>query len=197
MPDVTRPLFFPLRAIGLALCLLLSLPPAQADPYVEDIESGPGQFNYDESRKTPWIEDETEVPDLPELETLQPLRITGLPPELKLFLDTARVNVNNKDGIVRLWVYLRSDRGADNGTYEGYRCVTGEYKVYAYATPRRDPPVTPARRSVWRKARDAVSTPYRQFLMSDYLCGLRGVRPPIEIQQAVRAGKPRDPLLYR
>ena len=96
-----------------------------------------GPFNFDETLVDPWIEQETQIPDLPEFSSLQPLRVTGLPPGLELFLDTARVTVDPDDGVVRLWVYLRSQQGTLNGTYEGYRCTTGEYRVYGYATPGR------------------------------------------------------------
>jgi hypothetical protein len=161
------------------------------------VEGDGARFNYDETLATPWIESETEIPPLPEPGTLQPLQITGLPPGMQLLLDTARVTVGEEDEIVRLWVYLRSAQGVDNGTYEGYRCSTGEYKVYAYANPRRDPPITPAKRSTWRVARGERSTQYRRYLLQNYLCGLRGARPPVEIQQLVRDGEPRDPLLFR
>jgi hypothetical protein len=170
---------------------------AWANPYVEDIESGPGRFSYDESLARPWLEKEAEIPDLPDLADLQRLRVVGLPPELELYLDVDRVTLDPDDEVLRLWVYLRNKRGADNGTYEGYRCTTGEYKVFAYATPRRDRPVTPAKRSTWRQAKAAVATDYRRSLLRYYFCGLRGARPPIEIQRAVREGKPSDPFLYR
>ncbi len=186
----------PVRRI-MPLCILVICQIGWANPYVEEVESKDGPFKFDETLVDPWIENETEIPDLPDFSSLQPLRITGLPPDLELFLDTARVTVDPDDEIVRLWVYLRSKQGTLNGTYEGYRCTTGEYRVYGYATPRRDPPITPAKRTAWRKARGELSTNYRKYLLRNYLCGLRGARPPIEIQNAVRDGKPRDPLLYR
>ena len=194
--DRLSPSFLPARLVA-TLCLVFVCQTSWANPYVDEIESNDAPFNFDESLVDPWLEKETEIPPLPEFSTLQPLQITGLPPDLELFLDTARVTVNPEDDVVRLWVYLRSKQGAENGTYEGYRCVTGEYKVYGYATPRRDPPITPAKRSNWRKARGELSTNYRKYLLQKYLCGLRGPRPPIEIKNAVRDGEPRDPFLYR
>ena len=158
-----------------------------ANPY---LDSGERRFDFDESLADPWIENETEIPDLPEFSSLQSLSIRGLPPGLSLFLDTARVTVDPDDGIVRLWVYLKSKQGAENGTFDGYRCETGEYKVYAYATPRRDPPITPAKRSIWREARGERSTNYRKYLLRHYLCELGLARKPNEIQRVVRTGDP-------
>ena len=140
-----------MRAIGLfsnvipvrpaiAVCLLVFCQISWSDPYADPTGTKDGPFNFDETLVDPWIEQETQIPDLPEFSSLQPLRVTGLPPGLELFLDTARVTVDPDDGVVRLWVYLRSQQGTLNGTYEGYRCTTGEYRVYGYATPRRDPP---------------------------------------------------------
>jgi hypothetical protein len=173
---------------------LLSAAAALGNPFLEPENP---EFQYDDSRDVPWIEQETQIPDLPDLIDLQYLQIDGLPRGLKLYLDTARLTIDPNDEVIRLWLYVRSDRGADNGTYEGFRCTTGEYKVYAYATPRREQAVTPARGSAWRAAKGTPGSRYRRALMNGYLCGLRGARPPVDIRQAVRAGQPRDPMLYR
>ena len=175
------------------LVLLASSTTAMAKP----LDWEETEFNYDDSLDMPWIEEETEIAPLPELADLQHLRIDGLPPGMALHLDTKGLTVDPKDRVIRLWLFVRSDGGADNGTYEGYRCSTRQYKIYAYATPRREPPVTVAQTSAWRAAADGRSNRYRRVLMQDYLCGLRGARKPDEIHQAVRAGKPRGWLLER
>lgn len=176
------------------LLVILSLP---ATALAKPIDWEEPEFRYDDSRDMPWIEEETEIAPVPDLVDLQHLRIDGLPPGMKLHLDTKGLTVDPKDQVIRLWVFVRSDGGANNGTYEGYRCVTREYKIYAYATPRRKPPVSLAKGSVWRAATDNRSSLYRKALMQDYLCELRGPRRPNEIHQAVRAGKPRGSLFER
>jgi hypothetical protein len=181
----------------LALLLGLTADVALANAEVEAILGGPEEFEYDESLATPWIEQATDVPPLPDPDRLQRVDVAGLPPELILLLDTARVTVHPGDRVTRLWIYLRSAQGVENGSYEGYRCATGEYKVYAFANPRRDPPITPSKRNAWKVAREDRSARYRQHLMQDYLCSIRGARSPVEIRQAVRDGKPGDPLLFR
>lgn len=186
----------PVRLV-MALCIVVFCQIGWANPYVDPAGSKDGPFNFDETLVDPWVEQETQIPDLPEFSSLQPLRVRGIPPDLELFLDTARVTVDPDDQITRLWVYLRSKQGVLNGTYEGYRCATGEYRIYGYATPRRLPPITPAKRAAWRKARGELSTNYRQYLLRNYLCDLRGARSPIEIQNAVSDAKLGDPLFYR
>jgi len=179
------------------LLLWLAMPAAASNPYIEDVESGPDRFDHDETLVKPWIEQEAAIPDPPDPESLHELRANGLPPGFRLLLDIDRISVDPDDGVVRLWLVLRSSSGSDNTSYEGYRCITGEYRVYAYANLNRDPPVRPLTRSSWRKARGEHSTDYRRELLRHYLCGIRGARPPIEIQQAVRRGELRDPLLYK
>jgi hypothetical protein len=179
----------------LAWLAALWVPPTVlANPYLEDPNR---EFRYDDSRDVPWIEQDTNIPALPDPDDLQNLRIEGLPPGFELYLDTTGLTVDAKDGVIRLWLFLRSDRGTNNGTFEGFRCASGEYRVYGYATPRREPPVTRANRSTWRGVKDSRGDRYRRALMESYLCDLRGAREPSDIHQAVRAGNPRDSLLER
>jgi hypothetical protein len=168
-----------------------------SNPYLEDAESGPQRFGFDESLVAPWMEQDTVIPDPPDPSSLHELEAEGLPPGFRLFLDIDRVTVDPKDEIIRLWVVLRSSAGHENMSYEGYRCTTREYRVYAYANLQRDPPVRPLQRSTWRKARKERSTYYRKELLRHYLCGLHGARAPIEIRQAVRDGELRDPRLFK
>jgi hypothetical protein len=182
------------RSCWSILLFCIAMPAMSSNPYVDEPGSAP--FNFDESLVEPWMEQETTIPDPPELDSLHELRADGLPPGFRLFLDIDRITVDPEDGIIRLWMMLRSSAGHENISYEGYRCITGEYRVYAYANLQRDPPVRALTRSTWRKARGERSTYYRKELLRHYLCGLRGARPPIEIQQAVRRGELRDPLLF-
>ena len=68
------------------------------------------------------------------------LRLDGLIPlemprsTLRFGVDPASVSVGT-DRIVRYVVVATSDTGAVNALYEGIRCRTGEFKVYARHTP--------------------------------------------------------------
>lgn len=72
---------------------------------------------------------ESEAPAPPALRTtgLIPLEIPGS--QLRFGVDPASVTLGS-DGIVR-YVVVAAGAGAVNGIYEGIRCSTGEYKVYA------------------------------------------------------------------
>jgi len=73
---------------------------------------------------------ESEAPAPPALRTtgLIPLEIPGS--QLRFGVDPASVSLGS-DGVVRYVVVAASSSGAVNGIYEGIRCGTGEYKVYA------------------------------------------------------------------
>lgn len=167
--------------------ILGSLPVMAADVVIDPYneyrdEVGKGEFSYDDSKDIPWIENETEVLAVPRAQDLQPLRLDNLPPGLHMSVDMTRVTVTPEDRVVRLWLWVRSDQGAENGTFEGYRCETREYKVYAYANPARTPPVSKAKRPRWRAVGAPRSGNYRAELLQDYFCGIRGTRSAEEIR---------------
>ena len=128
------------------------------------------QNEYDESIEVPWVEIETLVKKLPEDGDLVQLPIDKLAtnnPPLELFVDLKNIALSDKDHVARSWFVVRSGQGAYNGTYEGIRCATGEYKVYAYANPTRSKPLRVVKMPKWRKARKGS---YREEMMRDYFC---------------------------
>lgn len=181
MPSTShRPSKIPLPIIA-AVVIVLSQPLFAADVIVDPIheyrdEVGRGEFQYDDSQDIPWIENETKVLGLPERDDLLKVDLDQLPPGMKLMVDTSRISVNPDDQVVRVWLWIRSRSGADNASFEGFRCDTREYKVYAYGNPRRKPPVTKAKKPVWREAKKLVSGNYRRELMDFYFCGFNKIR---------------------
>jgi hypothetical protein len=168
-----------LSAVLLALAVVLpGLALARddgTDPYYDwRDEVGRGEFSYDDSQDIPWIENETEILAAPKTENLHRVRLDTLPQGFELFVDRSRITVDPKDRVVRLWLWVRSQAGNESGSFEGFRCATREYKVYAYANPRRDPPVTKASKPRWREVKEARSGNYRAELLADYFCGIRG-----------------------
>lgn len=156
------------------------------DPYYEyrdEVERG--EFSYDDSQDIPWIENETEVLAAPREEDLVRVGMDRMPPGLQLLIDARRLTVDPDDRIIRLWVVVRSEAGVDNGSFEGFRCATREYKVYAYSNSSRVPPVSKAKRPRWRTISKLRSGNYRLELMQDYFCGLGGARSADEIRVAL------------
>lgn len=75
-----------------------------------------------------WKEGEAPAPPALRTNGLIPLEIPGS--QLRYGVDPASVSLGS-DGVVRYVVVAASAGGAVNGIYEGIRCSTGEYKVYA------------------------------------------------------------------
>jgi len=99
------------RAIALALLLAASLARAQLVPVDPD-----------------WREAEAPPPPAFTTDALVPLEL----PRTALHYGVVPASVSiGADGIVRYIVVARSDSGAVNAFYEGIRCGTGEFKLYA------------------------------------------------------------------
>ena len=187
MQHQTPPRLRLLRAVSLTILTALAGPLMAGDVIVDPFydyrdEVERGEFSYDDSQDIPWIENETEILSMPRPEDLSPVRIDKMPAGMALSIDTTRIDVNPEDRVVRLWLWVRSGSGVENGTYEGFRCETSEYKVYAYANPRRDPPVTKAKRPRWISVKEGRFGDYRRELLRDYFCGIRGTRSAREIR---------------
>jgi hypothetical protein len=87
-------------------------------------------------------------------------------PGFRFFVDQASVSVD-KDRIVRYVLVARSPQGIDNVTFEGMRCATREYRVYAlgHADGTWSTRPTP-----WETLRGAAVAPARRTLARDYFC---------------------------
>jgi hypothetical protein len=189
------------RGLGVAFAALLSSLSLAAlasddvviDPVLEALDQD--DVDYDDSQEIPWIEYKTKVLAMPKAQDLSPVDLDEMPAGTQLFIDKSRIAVNPEDGVVRMWLWVRSKFGAEQGSFEGFRCATREYKVYAYANPTRNPPVTVAKKARWRVAKSGLSGNYRAELQRDYLCGISGARSPEEIRSFMRSGLLRDTFL--
>jgi hypothetical protein len=175
-----------LSALLAAGALPVAAAEVRTDPYYDWRDDvGRGEYDYDDSQDIPWIESETEVLAPPRPEDLVPVRLDSLPPGIELLIDRTRVTVGEEDRVVRAWLWTRGSGGASNGTFEGFRCETREFKVYAYANPRREPQVSLARRPPWQTIKGPKSRSYRLELLEDYFCGIRGTRSAREIVEGL------------
>lgn len=77
------------------------------------------------------------------------------------------------DGIVRYSVLIRTTGGVDNVSYEGIRCVTGEWKMYA--TGRDNGGWSRSPGPVWRPISEVGLNAVRFTLFKDYVCDRDGV----------------------
>ncbi len=148
------------------MLLPLALPVLAADE-TDPYDAYREQSDYREELETPWVEIETQVRKLPQDDDLVEIELDRLPPGLSLYADLANVSVDDRDRVVRTWLVVRSAQGAYNASYEGFRCSNRQYKVYAYANPRRSKPLRTVEFPSWRNMRAGG---YRMELAEDNFC---------------------------
>ena len=97
---------------------------------------------------------------------------------VRMGIDPETITINHDTGIVRYVVVARGP-SAVNATYEGIRCATGEYRVYARQVQGN--PWTPSGEDDWKSMRGQTSVmvqhPYR--LARDGMCIGTGVRQTV------------------
>ena len=82
------------------------------------------------------------------------------------YIDRNSVSVGS-DRVVRYSTVIKSPSGALNTSYEGLRCKTSEYKVYAFGTGKDEWAKAPDVQ--WRKV-PRMSGDFRFALFKDYFC---------------------------
>lgn len=89
-------------------------------------------------------------------------------------IDPASITIG-KDKIVRYSLLVRSAGGVDNVTFEGARCGTSEWKLYAVGRPDGSWAMTPS--PAWRGIRDKADKDVHRGLITDYVCDRDQVVP--------------------
>jgi hypothetical protein len=133
-----------------------------------------------------WAEAEVVLPAYPQEAGLREFYVSELTTN-KFYIDMATLNVG-KDGVVRYALVVRTRGGATNISYEGIRCETREYRLYA--TGHRDGTWAKARISEWRKIENKPANRHHAALSRDLFCpGGISIRSADEGREALRLGK--------
>ena len=106
------------------------------------------------SENPDWKEVEAPPPTALKLDGLIPLDIPGS--TLRFGVAPASITIGS-DGIVRYVVVASNKTGAVNAIYEGIRCDTGQYKVYARHNP--DSGWKPTKGADWRSLHEQQEQP--------------------------------------
>lgn len=137
-----------------------------------------------------WTEGEVELPTTFEPGRLRAISVRGRP-GTEYLVDESSVSVG-EDRVVRYVLVVRSAGGAENRTYEGIRCATGEVRLYA--SGRHDGSWAALKNSAWQPIGAQGYNRPRAALAYDHLCD--GPAAPRDRAQALRMlRQPRhDPL---
>lgn len=114
----------------------------------------------------PWVEQEVSFPSPPRMQDLRQFFVAANNPN-SYWVDVATLSVGS-DGVVRYVLVVRSPRGAENRTYEGIRCATGERRLYAIADS--DGEWKAARQSEWGPIRFTTYNRAQAALAQDFIC---------------------------
>jgi hypothetical protein len=109
---------------------------------------------------------------------------------LRYGIDPATITIG-KDGVVRYVMVARSPGGAMTAMYEGLRCGTAEYKLYArFNDSRWSPTATPQ----WRSLFESTRIKYPLALARQGGCDNKA--PPTSVHDMVRQLQNPGPTVY-
>ena len=108
-----------------------------------------------------------------------------------VLIDGATLTIGS-DNVVRYTLVIKTAGGAENVTYEGLRCETGQIRVYAFG--RRDQTWVPARVSEWKPVQDTRINRHHFEFWRDVFCDGKVTEPRAQILKHVqRGGRERAP----
>ena len=110
----------------------------------------------------------------------------------KFYVDVSSIKFG-RDGVVRMSLLAVSPKGSENITYEGFRCETGEYKLYA-SRWAFDAAWVPAKRAKWKAINSKTPNSYRSDLLEHYICyGALNVLDEKDLKMLLKKGKMNKP----
>ena len=142
----------------------------------------------DEYDAKPWAEIEVVLPPYPQEADLLSFRV-GAVRDTQFMVDTKSVSIGS-DGVVRYTLVVRARGGAENVSFEGLRCATGERRIYA--SGRKDGTWVPLKNSAWQPIVDNGYNRPRAALAHDYFCD--GPAAPRDREHALRLLRQRRDL---
>jgi hypothetical protein len=131
-----------------------------------------------------WREVDVPLPGYPRDENLLPFFVSAAS-TFRFYVDGASLSVG-EDGVVRFVLVARSAQGAESISFEGMRCSTAEYRIYA--TGLRGGRWSPSK-APWRPIAPRSIQRWHNALYKEYFCPLgEPIRSAAEGVQALRRG---------
>jgi len=133
-----------------------------------------------------WGEVQQQLPEFPKPEDYLPLQVSATT-SFAFFVDAKSISVG-KDGVVRYSLIARSGEGVLNVSFEGIRCSSRQFRVYAYGRP--DNTWSEMRNSQWQQIPPDARNAQRAVLFGDFFCQVRGIiGTPDDLVRALRRGQ--------
>lgn len=117
-----------------------------------------------EQEKLNWKESGVKLPAYPKTEDLVEFFVSGAT-NFRFYIDPTSLTAG-PDGVVRYTFVARSPSGVPNVSFEGMRCATNSYKLYALGNDGR----WSARETEWREIEARAVQRWHIELRSRYFC---------------------------
>lgn len=168
----------------LLACVLTATAVAAAAQNTNQPDFTGGSSRYDEQQeKLNWKEAEVRLPPYPRDADLIEFQVSS-GATFRFFIDAASLSVAD-DGVVRYTLVARSPSGVANVSFEGIRCSTKSYKVYARGTGGN----WSRREGEWQLIEERTIQRWHNVLYWEYLCPRhRPVQTAAEGVDALRRG---------
>lgn len=150
----------------------------------------PAHAQYADLDRADWKEDTVPPPPAYSVNGLIDVEMPRAS-SVRMGIDPKTITLNSESGIVRYVVVARGP-SAVNAIYEGIRCATGEYRVYARQVQGGD--WSQASDSEWKSMRGQVTYPHPYRLARDGIC--MGATPNASTDQMIRALRSPKGTLY-
>lgn len=148
-----------MKRLGAALCVVLAGACGQPEEKSD--------WERSHEQRLPPSENELSIPAYPRERDLIEFS-AGPTSDFRYFVDGNSISVGS-DGIVRYTLVARSPAGAENISYEGMRCATGELRVYALGRERAWNVI----QSAWRPMVPGSMQAWHRVLYREYFCRYR------------------------
>ena len=136
-----------------------------------------------EQERLNWKEGEIKLPAYPKPGGLIEFFVSSAS-SFRFFIDSASVS-SGRDGVVRYTLVARSASGVENVSFEGMRCTTNSYKLYATGNDGQ----WSIRESEWRTIEPRSVQRWHLELRSRYFCpGNAQVYKTAEVLDLLRRG---------
>lgn len=121
---------------------------------------------YDEPEQWRGSGRETPLPAFPRQENLVEFYVSAIASN-RFFIDATSLSVS-PDGVVRYTLVVKTAGGATNISFEGIRCGSSEYKMFA--TGRDDGTWARARADDWRRIENKPMNRHHAVLNREFFC---------------------------
>lgn len=144
-----------------------------------------GQFEYDfEANTKTWQEIQAQLPAAPKPDNLIEVKLDSATRN-QLLIDAASLS-SSDDGVVRYTAIIRTPSGAENVSFEGLRCETGERKLYAFG--RSNGEWSRNRYARWEPIQARLAGGYHRELFFHYLCTVNTKRDVPTLLRLLKSG---------